>query len=66
MKNIPKKIWLNLGLKDKVGGDFRDLKEVSWSEDEIDDGDIEYVRRDLVLQYGLEQLEEILKFIGIK
>lgn len=43
MKNAPERIYLNIGdgVPDDV--DFRDLSEVSWSEERINDNDIEYV-----------------------
>lgn len=43
MKNVPERIYLNIGdgVPDDV--DFRDLSEVTWSEERINDNDIEYV-----------------------
>lgn len=44
MKNIPKRIFLNLGEIEYSGvKDFKDL-EVTWCVDRIYDSDIEYVR----------------------
>ena len=48
MKNIPKKIYLNLGFdKDEIDikdiDDFEGLVGVSWSDTRINDQDIEYV-----------------------
>ena len=44
MKNIPKRIFLNLGEIKGLGiKDFNDL-EVTWCVDRIYDSDIEYVR----------------------
>lgn len=40
MKNIPKKIYLQVG--DNSGNDFGKLHGVSWCEDRINDSDIEY------------------------
>ena len=46
LKNIPDRIYLNLGLDGECGEvDFNELDEVTWSQDEISDGDIEYVRK---------------------
>lgn len=44
MKHLPERIYLNIG--DGVPGDadFRDLGEVTWSEERMFDSDIEYVR----------------------
>ena len=44
MKNVPKHIYLNLGLSSKNEcNDFGELDEVTWSEDKINDGDIRYI-----------------------
>lgn len=40
MKNVPERIYLNLG--DETTDDFRDLSEVTWSEDRVTENDIEY------------------------
>lgn len=45
MNNIPEKIWLNLGEEVPEDADFRDLSEVTWSENKIFDKDVEYVRK---------------------
>lgn len=44
MNNIPEKIWLNLGEEVPEDADFRDLSEVTWSENKVFDNDVEYVR----------------------
>lgn len=45
MKNIPKKIWLTTGLDDdEEVRDFKELTEVSWCEDKVNDKDIPYMR----------------------
>lgn len=41
MKNIPKKIFLNVG--DDPGDDFSELKEVTWCDTHQFDDDIEYI-----------------------
>lgn len=45
MKNLPKRIYLNIGdgVPDDV--DFRDLEEVTWSEERINDNDIAFTRK---------------------
>lgn len=43
MKNIPKRIYLNIGDNVPDDADFRDLSEVTWSEERMFDSDIEYV-----------------------
>lgn len=42
MNNIPEKIYLNIGNDVPDDADFRDLEEVTWSEERINDNDIEY------------------------
>lgn len=42
MKNIPKRIYLNIGDGVPDDADFRDLSEVTWSEESVYDNDIEY------------------------
>lgn len=45
MKNIPNKIWLTTGLdNDEEVRDFKELSEVSWCEDKVNDKDIPYRR----------------------
>lgn len=45
MKNLPQKIYLQVGFEHDEGDDFNDLEtsEISWCDDRIDDTDIEYV-----------------------
>lgn len=43
MKNLPKRIYLNIGDGVPEDVDFRDLSEVTWSEERMFDSDIEYV-----------------------
>lgn len=45
MKNIPNKIYLNLGEDLEDFEDFNELGEVTWCADKIGDGDIEYTRK---------------------
>lgn len=44
MKNLPKRIYLNIGDEVPDDADFRDLAEVTWSEEQIHDNDIPYRR----------------------
>lgn len=46
MNNIPQKIWLNVGLNnnDEKVEDFKELSEVTWSEEKIFDRDIPFER----------------------
>ncbi len=43
MKNIPNKIYLQIG-EDCDSDDFKELTEVTWCEDSIDSNDIQYMR----------------------
>lgn len=45
MKNLPERIYLNLGDGVPENVDFRDLEEVTWSEEKVNDTDVEYVRK---------------------
>ena len=45
MKNIPNKIYLNIGYDPEKGDDFNDLGEVTWCVDKVNDNDIEYQRK---------------------
>jgi len=66
IKNIPKKIYLNLGFdKDELlqDEDFKDLNyhgEITWCEDKINDTDIEYTLKPVEPAKGLtdEEIEE--------
>jgi hypothetical protein len=45
MKNISKRIFLNLGKIEHSGvKDFKELSDITWSEDRVFDSDIEYIR----------------------
>lgn len=66
MKNIPNKIYLNLGLQEGSADiDFDELSEVTWSKDKVDADDIEYVRKEPVDWEArrFELIEESLKSI---
>lgn len=43
IKHLPERIYLNIGDGVPDDADFRDLSEVTWSEERINDNDIEYV-----------------------
>lgn len=46
IKNAPRKIYLVIGLDGNNSGNvnFNDLRDVTWSEQRIFDGDIEYIQ----------------------
>ena len=53
MKNLPKKIYLNLGdLTEEEYNelDFHDLSEVTWSEDDVQGRNVEYVLKDAFIK----------------
>ena len=43
MKNLPKKIYLDIGFPPREGIDFNDLNEVTWSKDNATGNGIRYV-----------------------
>jgi len=45
MKNLPEKIYLDLGFTPDMVTDFNDLKQVTWSKDNATGEGIEYVRK---------------------
>lgn len=60
MKNVPDRIFINLGDYDEEyteEDDFNELGEVTWCMDKIFPNDIEYVRKDALLEFlaGLEK-----------
>lgn len=67
MKNLPKRIYLNIGDGVPDDANFHDLSEVTWSEERMFDNDIEYVRKSEWIPVR-EQLPEpmqcVLAWIG--
>jgi hypothetical protein len=61
-KNLPNKIYLNVGdiytFEEEV--DFKELDEVTWCEDKIDDNDIEYFLQPVENLTDLENLQNDL------
>ena len=49
MTNAPKTIFLTTGINDNEKVDFKDLLEVSWSTDKINEQDIEYINKEYVV-----------------
>lgn len=45
MKNIPERIYLNIGDEVPADVDFRELSEVTWSEEKMFDNDIAFTRK---------------------
>ena len=48
MRNVPERIFLNIGEDTPDGADFNELDEVTWSKERASIKDIEYVRKDTV------------------
>lgn len=59
MKNLPKRIYLNIGDGVPDDADFRDLSEVTWSEERMFDNDIEYGAN--IQDYTTDELRAELK-----
>jgi hypothetical protein len=62
MKNIPDKIYLNIGEDLDAIEDFGTLREVTWCQDRIHDGDIEYIRAPESSAYLDEEAETIINY----
>lgn len=65
MKNIPNKIYLNLGddftAKEFKEADFNDASEVSWCKDRIDKNDLVYYRKPFIDKAIAEIKQEMKK-----
>jgi len=48
MRNVPERIFLNIGEDTPDGADFNELDEVTWSKERASIKDIEYVRKDVL------------------
>ena len=58
MKNLPEKIYLNLGIDD-MPEDFNELHGVSWADIRINKTDPCYVREDVFYKKLLSKLHQI-------
>lgn len=47
MKNIPRKIFLQVDEKGETPDDFNELEGVTWCEDRINDNDLEYILKEI-------------------
>lgn len=45
MKNLPERIYLNIGDEVPADSDFRELSQVTWSEERVFDNDIAFMRK---------------------
>lgn len=45
MKNLPESIYLNIGDEVPADSDFRELSEVTWSEEKVFDNDIAFTHK---------------------
>jgi len=62
MENLPNKIYLNLGdLSEEEFNDtdFNDLSEITWSEDDVQGRNVEYVRKDAFIEKACEWLSNV-------
>ncbi len=50
MKNLPEKLYLQIGEEADESVDFNDLYGVSWCDDKIYENDVVYVREDIVIK----------------
>ncbi len=50
MKNLPEKLYLQIGEEADESVDFNDLYGVSWCDDQIHENDVVYIREDLVIK----------------
>lgn len=75
MKDLPEKIYLNLGevteeeweeLKDKSFVDISKVWEITWCEDKVFEHDLEFIRKDVVEKMIKDALTEeaIKKALG--
>ena len=51
IRNLPKKIYLQIDPENEKPEDFKELREVTWCEDRINDSDIEYVIKKTLKRY---------------
>ncbi len=63
MKNLPKKIYLQVDPEKEYPEDFNDLSEVTWCIDRICDTDIEYVLKKNDHKKGEPELTKILRIV---
>lgn len=65
MRNVPKKIWLNVGEEADIADtdNFKELAEVTWSDCKINDGDIGYVRLATVQRQNRERDQKDLNHL---
>lgn len=64
MKNIPERIYLNIG--EEAPSDFRKLSEVTWSEERIFDNDIAYTLRPQLISVEEKLPEDGQKVIACR
>lgn len=61
MKNLPKKIYLQIDADGETPEDFKELHGVSWCEDKINDNDCEYLLQTLT-EAQINLIDEITKY----
>ena len=68
MKNLPEKIYLNLGdltEEEYNETDFQDLSEVTWSEDDVQGRNIKYVRKDAFIEKAVSFIRNCTSYDGL-
>jgi hypothetical protein len=68
MKNLPEKIYLQIGEEADIDDnfDFNELVGVSWCSDKIEESDVEFVRSDISEQMAKEFAEqEIINILSM-
>ena len=60
MKEIPKKIFLQLGDDSENAETFKDFEGVSWSTERVNDTDIEYFRKKVLQEEYIPEFNELI------
>lgn len=58
MKNLPEKIYLQIGEEADIDDylDFNELVGVSWCSDKIEESDVEFIRSDIAIQKTINSI----------
>jgi hypothetical protein len=63
MKNLPEKIYLQIGEEADINDtfDFNELVGVSWCSDKIEESDVEFVRSDIAEQMAKDATRDFVE-----
>jgi hypothetical protein len=63
MKNLPEKIYLQIGEEADIDDnlDFNELVGVSWCSDKIEESDVEFVRSDIAEQMAKDATRDFVE-----